>query len=49
MIKYFRLSWGEILWSRSWVNIQMLICSIPELDDDKKKRSEHDLGESLWI
>ena len=33
LIKYFRLSWDEILWERSWANITMLMLSIPKHED----------------
>ena len=45
-IKYFRFSYHEVLWEISWVNLNMLIISIPKSKFDKKKsKSEYDTEE----
>lgn len=43
IIKYFRLSWEEIVWGRSFANIIMLLESIPPLKDDKEIEGPEDL------
>lgn len=41
-MKYFRMSYEEILYKRSFINIMLLNASIPSLgdDDDKKDTDE---------
>ena len=40
VIKYFRIPWRECLWGISWQNIQMLVISIPDTEEDKKRADE---------
>ena len=35
-MKYFRMSWDEIMYERSWVNITMLLATIPDYSSDKE-------------
>jgi hypothetical protein len=36
-MKYFRLSWEDILWNVSYVNLNMLIMTIPKYEGIKDK------------
>ena len=38
-MKYFRMSWDEIMYERSWLNITMLSASIPDYSTDKDKKN----------
>ena len=39
VMKYFRMSWDEIMYERSWLNITMLSASIPDYSTDKDKKN----------
>lgn len=45
-MKYFRMGWREIMWERSYVNLIMLLATIPKTDldpvDPKKKKEGQD-------
>lgn len=36
-MKYFRVSYEEILWKRSWRNLVMLSATIPSYGDEKEE------------
>lgn len=42
MIKYFRFSWHEVVWEVSWVNLNLLIATIPSSKKKDKNESDED-------
>jgi hypothetical protein len=40
-MKYFRLTWHQILWEMSWANLQMLSASIPSYSDKDDEDDEN--------
>lgn len=41
-MKYFRMSYEEVVFRRSYINIMLLNKSIPSFDFDKDKEDEYD-------
>lgn len=39
-MKYYRMSWDEIMWQRSFSNLQMLMATIPRYDPDEETDEE---------
>ncbi len=46
-MKYFRMSWDEIMYERSWLNTTMLSASIPDYSTDKDKKNKIENGNEL--
>lgn len=51
MIKYFRFSWDYVLWGIPWVNIMMLLATIPvyESDNDDEPKKEETAGDGIEV
>jgi hypothetical protein len=42
VIKYFRFTWDFVVWEISYVNLNMLLATIPVYKSDKKKKEDDD-------